>query len=238
MSRLPFFLLGLLATALSAAILLQFDPAGSDPAGLPQPAPRGTAPVAAPVPGSGPAPGQAAGWVAATLARPLFSPDRRPPPIDGAARPADAPLPRLTGTLVTTAGRSAIFAGAEAPVVVGEGGRIGTFTVHLIESGRVTLLGPDGQRTLRPSFDPTPRGARSPTTVSGALPLPPVPSEPPRGSPSAGTSVGGGGAAEGTVPFEQNTAPSGLDILRNAARNPPAAVPTLPLTAAPPGLPR
>ncbi|MBP0494954.1 hypothetical protein [Roseomonas indoligenes] len=253
MSRLPFLFLGLLASALTAAILLQLEP--SEEAGnLPEAAPR-RAPVQAPAPAAG-QPGRTAEWVATILARPLLSPDRRPAaPGTAAARPADTALPRLTGTLVTPAGRSAIFAGGSAPLVVREGGQVGAFTVRRIEPGQVTLQGPEGLRTLGPRFDPNrpaaagtgaPAGTAAPAqsqlprppgpaagTVpagAGALPPLPTPGGPPLPAPGGpglpdAPSPEDPGAAEGAVPFEQNATPSGSDILRNANRQSDSAGP-------------
>lgn len=93
-------------------------------------------------------------WIATTLARPLFSPDRRPSAetlADTASGPTD--LPRLTGIVVGPTGRSAIFAGADKPIVIGEGGHIAAFTVQSIDMAQVQILGPDGLRVLRPAFD-------------------------------------------------------------------------------------
>jgi hypothetical protein len=111
--------------------------------------------------------------VAKILARPLFEANRRPPAAAPVAAAA-AVVPRVTGLVVTASGRSAIFAvpGDPRPVVVGQGGRVGVFTVRSIEAGAVTLLGPDGPLVLRPSFAaPTTvaaPGAATPGTAPGA----------------------------------------------------------------------
>lgn len=156
---------------------------------------------------------RSAGWVATTLARPLFRPDRRPPAATPSGpAPAEEALPRLTGIMVSGDGRSAIFAGSPQPIVLREGGRLGGFTVHLIESGQVTLLGPDGLREVRPSFDPnktTPTAQPSPQPLPGALPSPP------------GANPGLRDPANDAIPFGQKPAPSGLDIIRNQAGRAP-----------------
>jgi hypothetical protein len=97
-------------------------------------------------------------WVATILARPLFSPDRRPPPppevsVAPMATPDDA-LPRLAGVLVSPDGKTAIFDGpaGSKPIVLHEGGRIGAFVVEAIEPGQVTLRGPAGTNVLHPVF--------------------------------------------------------------------------------------
>ncbi len=108
--------------------------------------------------------------VVEVLARPLFSPGRRPAAQAAAAPPAAvAPLPRMTGVIVTPAGRRAIFVnGAGKPTVVTEGERIGAYAVQSIEAGRVTLAGPDGQRVVATAFDPKP----APRTAGPAPGLP------------------------------------------------------------------
>jgi hypothetical protein len=95
-------------------------------------------------------------WVATVLDRPLFSPDRRPPAQSGQEMAAPAGLPRLTGIMVGPFGRSAIFATDPKPAVIPEGGRIGAYTVKSIDPAQVQVAGPDGLRTVRPSFQPTP----------------------------------------------------------------------------------
>jgi hypothetical protein len=92
------------------------------------------------------------------VARPLFSPDRRPPSPDAApAVVASNTLPRLAGTLVIPGRKQAVFetgskdAGSK-PAVVGEGDRVDAWTVEAISPGRVTLAGPDGPRVLHVGF--------------------------------------------------------------------------------------
>ena len=122
---------------------------------------------AAPRPASAPDVDGAGGQAAAILARPLFSPARRPAAQAAAGPgPAAAALPRMTGVIVTPAGRRAIFANGDGqPIVVIEGGRIGAYDVRSIEAGRVTLSGPDGTRVVAPAFDPKP-----PAQTAGAAP--------------------------------------------------------------------
>lgn len=149
-------------------------------------------------------------WAEASLARPLFSPERRPPMADVVAAAAPAPLPRLTGILISPRGRSAIFAGGARPMVVGEGGLVGGFTVRSIEPGQVLLAGPEGLRVVRPSFD----AGRPATVPRSAAPVAQAPAAP------AGPSLNLPDKPEETMPFDQNPAPSGLDILRNLGRTP------------------
>jgi hypothetical protein len=96
-------------------------------------------------------------WVATVLARPLFSPDRRPAAdaVTVASGRTVPGLPRLAGILVGPFGRSAIFASNGAkPIVVQEGGRVAAYTIKSIEATQVRLLGPDGAQVLYPSFEP------------------------------------------------------------------------------------
>jgi hypothetical protein len=131
-----------------------------------------------------PPPDRTGEWAATALARPLFAQDRRPVPEPRGAAVAGGPggreLPRLAGVMVTPAGSAAIFAGTgegAKPQVVRVGERLGGFEVNAILAGEVTLTGPDGERVLRPSFDPrAPAGggpASRPATPVAAAPVAP-----------------------------------------------------------------
>jgi hypothetical protein len=101
-------------------------------------------------------------WTATILARPLLSPDRRPPAETeaNAGNGMSNGLPRLSGVVVGPFGRSAIFAAdGDKPVVALEGGRVGAWTVRSIAGGTVEVTGPGGARTLHPSFQSSPAGA-------------------------------------------------------------------------------
>jgi hypothetical protein len=112
------------------------------------------------------------------LARPLFAPSRRPP-ANAPAAPITAPppLPRVSGIFIDGGSRSVIFAGANGsrPVVVPEGGVMNGFRVQSIDTGQVTVIGPDGPRTLRPSFDQQPAPAAPPQPAPGIPGLPGLP---------------------------------------------------------------
>jgi hypothetical protein len=146
-----------------------------------------------PPPTPGPAAAADAGRRAAlaetVLARPLFTPGRRPPtPGQVAVGPAPAAnkgLPRMTGILIDGESRRAIFVGPEGgrPVVVAEGGRVGGFVVQKIDPQSVTVSGPDGTRTVRAAFDPHPPPPVQAAAVPGLaglaggpppMPMPPV----------------------------------------------------------------
>jgi hypothetical protein len=94
-------------------------------------------------------------WVADSLARPLFVPDRRPSPQASAIADTVGGWPRLSGIMVTSGDRRAIFAGPSGgkPDVVAEGTKLGRYLVQSISVGEVVLIGPDGRHSLRPTFD-------------------------------------------------------------------------------------
>jgi hypothetical protein len=152
------------ALAVGLVAIIGWEVGGAPPAGVTS-SPPPAAPAASPA--SAPAVDREREWVATVLARPLFSPDRRPSP-EAAAVATAGPngLPRLTGTLVAPFERSAIFAAAgRDPIVVHEGARIDAYTVMSIEAGQVRLRGPEGTRILHPTFQP---GADK--TTGGSVP--------------------------------------------------------------------
>lgn len=148
-------LLILVAAALAGIIGLEFGQHMPErDAMVPAPAARPSAPVAfAPAALAD----NAEHRVAVVLARPLFSPGRRPPAQPASISAVGVSLPRMTAVVVTPQGRRATFAnGTDGSVVVTEGSRIGAYGVQSIEAGRVLLAGPDGLRVVTPSFDPKP----------------------------------------------------------------------------------
>ncbi len=119
-----------------------------------------------------PDPNQVARWAATVLARPLFSPGRRPPAAAAAPGAVAPSLPRVAGIMVTPAGRRAIFAEKGAkPLVLGEGGQVGGFTVQSIRAGQVTVRGPEGVRVLSPTFDPDAPAPASAAAKAAPSPL-------------------------------------------------------------------
>jgi hypothetical protein len=173
MRRSGFALLALAAAALLGTLALELDQGAAD----------GTAPIAMPPAGSAlpaepaqaPPANRAGEWVTTILARPLFSPGRRPPPLEdvqSSAAKSDI-LPRLTGILVSPAGKTAIFADPSGgkPIVLREGDRIGAFTVQAIEAGQVTLTGAEGTQVLRPAFE---RGSAASASPLQAAAVPAV----------------------------------------------------------------
>ncbi len=153
-----------------------------------------------------------AAWTAAMLARPLFNPDRRPVPpaaVAASAPAASQQLPRLTGILVTPQGSHAIFAGGEGEhaTIAGEGARVGAWQVLAIRAGEVQLSGPEGRRTVRPSYVDAPSMAASPPvsllSAQGLLPALPQ---------------------TDTRPFNSLAQPSGAAIFSNAPQSPAARI--------------
>ena len=133
-------------------------------------APRPRAAVATAAPGA--APDHTSEWIAAILARPVFSPDRRPPAEIASTPGVRLPegLPRLSGVLVGPFGRSAIFAAdGRKPLVVDVGGRIDAWTVRTIDVDTVQVSGPGGARTLHPSFASSAAGPASLASPAGAV---------------------------------------------------------------------
>jgi hypothetical protein len=162
-SARPAFLgLGLLASVLAAALSLELD-IGEPPEDVTGIVPIRHVPKAQPRVASEDPEDHTDAWVATSLARPLFSRDRKPTPVAAkAGGPALTSLPRLTGVVVGPFGRLAIFAGSgdkEKPIAVSEGKTLGPYTVQAIQPGRVTVNGPDGERVVSLSADAATRQA-------------------------------------------------------------------------------
>jgi hypothetical protein len=95
--------------------------------------------------------------LATILARPLFSPGRRPPHSNAGNDADNAGIgdARLAGIVVAPGHRFAIFAPTGAkPLVVTEGETISGWRVDSISPSEVSLTGPDGTKTVQPKFDP------------------------------------------------------------------------------------
>ena len=112
-------------------------------------------------------------WVASILRRPLFSPNRHPAAVTTAS---GSGLPRLTGIIITPSDKRALFAAPDGRTLIslGEGGRLGAYTMQLIEAGQITIDGPSGTRVLHPAF----KSAQEEQTATNVPPTPPFP--PPR----------------------------------------------------------
>jgi general secretion pathway protein N len=174
-------LLTLVAVALAGLVVIELTiSSGTDPETVA--APDTAAPeTAAAQPGSE-SPSDYANTI---LARPLFRPDRHPFPTNDQDALATAPvdLPRLTGILLSSDVKRAIFApeGSDQSIVVAEGETVGDWRVQEIAADSVTMVGPDGTRRLRPKFaanlvPATPGGVDAPAPAPE--PAPPAPSGP------------------------------------------------------------
>jgi hypothetical protein len=112
------------------------------------------------------------------LARPLFSPDRRPKAGPAASGAATDDMPRLAGILIDRAERHAIFqpSGDGKPVTVAEGDQVGGWQVQQITADAVTLTGPKGTQVLQPKADPNLAATATPGTdpmvPGGVIPKP------------------------------------------------------------------
>lgn len=175
MSSRPAFLgLGLLATVLGAAIVLELDnaapPTGNETTGVPIRPKAKVEPRAAAQDHSD----RTDNWLATALARPLFSRDRRPTneePNSGAGT-ALGSLPRLTGVVIGPFGQSAIFAATDGgrPTVLTVGQTLGEYTVEKIEANGVTVSGPDGRHQVSLAAD-----AKERHEMAAEMPRPPPP---------------------------------------------------------------
>jgi len=93
------------------------------------------------------------------LARPLFSPRRRP--VIAAPPPVPQP-PRLSGIVVTGSGRYAIFVSAGGhPMIAARGQFVGPFRIREITTTQVIVSGPNGSLTLHTSDAETAWGGAS-----------------------------------------------------------------------------
>jgi hypothetical protein len=113
--------------------------------------------------------------IAAILARPLFSPSRRPSHgnLGGDADASGLADARLAGIVVEPGRRFAIFAPTGAkPLTVTEGEIVSGWRVESISPSEVSVTGPDGTKTLQPKFDPNlvPPSGPAPAPVSAAPP--------------------------------------------------------------------
>jgi hypothetical protein len=181
LSRIAILVLGALALSLGGVIALESTPGPS----------TGRGPLAADVTRLGPvAPHagdtkQVQSWVDMILARPLFSPSRRPPASAAGSGTSGPGFPRLTGIVIMPHRREAIFAvaGRTQPIVMIEGSRLNGVLIKSIDAGAVVIVDAAGTRRLRPSFAPaTAASGPAPAASGGANPimlgLPPVPSGP------------------------------------------------------------
>ena len=181
MNRVPFLAAAALAAVLGLTILIELarsGPGAGPGAGPGSSVSAGTVPAATldpaasraspPVPRSADIAAAALdGWVSTILARPLFSPSRRP----GQAVVASTELPRLAGIIIGPDGARAIFAtsGDRRAIVAGPGAHAGPYLIRAVDRAGVAVTGPDGDRLLHPAYDPS-AAAGSATIIGSALP--------------------------------------------------------------------
>ena len=131
------------------------------------------------------------------LARPLFSPTRRPDRAAVAAEDGVRPtvdLPRLSGILISGDRRQAMFQaeGDDKPTVLEEGGEVAGWQVQKISDFTVVMSGPGGPRTVKPEFDPNAKPgepAMPPRVVTPAQPNPTTPAAAATGPHPAGLPI-------------------------------------------------
>jgi hypothetical protein len=226
-------LLGVLGVLLVATIGYEIFSTDPGTNGTPSPA-AAPAPSKAP-PGSALAPPKTAEWVASILARPLFSPSRKPDaaPVKEAAAAPDQPsndLPRLAGIQVVGTSRHAIFqpTGDTPPLVVGEGEMVSGWKVETIGLTSVKLTGPTGATTVEPRFDET-----------AVPPAPQMPAfgKPANGQPARGTTPGQPAVRPPPPPAPGNTVPA-RPTPGQPTGNPIRPSPNLPRAVPPPNGPQ
>lgn len=85
---------------------------------------------------------QVQSWVDVILARPLFTPSRRPPATAVGTGTGGPGFPRLTGIIIMPQQREAIFAvpGKSKPIVVTAGSRLNGVLIKSIETGSVVIV--------------------------------------------------------------------------------------------------
>jgi hypothetical protein len=166
--------LGLVAACLALSLAIMHELTYS-----PSPAPVRTGASGAPLgrdvsPGQSAARGQPEAMLHDVLARPLFSPDRRPVEVGVAAARG---LPRLTGIVVAGSQRVAIFAARsnEQPIVAQAGAHVGAYEVRTIADAGVTMMGPEGETLIRPIFDVFHPAASAPPPARPPVPKPAAP---------------------------------------------------------------
>jgi hypothetical protein len=107
-------------------------------------------------------------WVDIVLARPLFSPDRKPV---GSLVTADAGLPRLAGIIASSNEAIAIFqpAAGGKPVVARHGEMVGGWQVTTISAEGVSLQKADSTVELRPRFNDSEAGSSAPVVAPATV---------------------------------------------------------------------
>ena len=94
-------------------------------------------------------------WARTIVARPLFAINRRPPKsAGGRSAVASTGLPRLSGIMISQAGKRAIFMpeGGRARTLA-EGAMLDEYRISQISADRVILSGAKGEMVLKPAYD-------------------------------------------------------------------------------------
>ncbi len=96
-----------------------------------------------------------AAWARTILRRPLFTVGRKPPKGGGHSTVASTNgLPRLSGIMITAAGRRAIFMpDGGKPLTLAEGALVDEYTIRRIAADHVILSGAKGDLTVQPTYD-------------------------------------------------------------------------------------
>ena len=111
-------------------------------------------------------------WSETILARPLFSPTRRPPRTVVSQTTAVVEKPRLAGVIIAAQGTGAIFVRQDGkPVFVSIGNRIGPYRIARIADGQVTVETATGTEILHPEFA---QGASASISSRGSTSVPPA----------------------------------------------------------------
>ena len=169
--------------------------------------------------------------LATSLARPLFSPTRRPPASAPGEAAGDTDLAgnRLAGIVIEPDRRLAIFAvtGAKA-LTLTEGESVDGWQIESITPTEVSLVGRSGGKTLQPTRDPNlPPPVRPPARANAGPQAPAPPGQPPVLPGRPGVPQPNPQAAP--VPLPQRP-------IAKANRSPgPAIAPAVPQTAPAPG---
>lgn len=116
---------------------------------------------------------QIGSWQQTILARPLFSPTRRPAEM----QPTGDTSPRLTGIVVSNGRRRAIFMipGQARGRIADVGNIVGPWQIIAIENGAIRVRSAAGEQSMRPDRD---RRTGSGTHDTSPASLPPQPQDP------------------------------------------------------------
>jgi hypothetical protein len=235
------------AVLLGIVLVLEWLPAAEPPPVKPAPVPRTGAVASDAVEAK-----DTEDWADTILKRPLFTVGRRPPKTaHGKPLFSTNGMPRLSGIMITKAGRRAIFApDGGKTLVLAEGATLEDGTIRSISADRVIISGPKGDITLQPTYDHGKTGG----LITPTTPMFPQPGMNP-GFPNPGFNPAFPGQANFRPPqFQppvpqpqpQNDSPQPAadggdntnDDNSDATPPPPQPMPPQPFPGARPGIPR